>query len=528
MNGLKDNQTSQHPNIVDHEQHQPMTIVLVPIKHASERLPGKNFRMVAGKPLYMWILETLIGIKTIDRIIIDTDSPIILDAAKNGEGIFGREPHRLRALFRPQRLNALNDVAGHRTSMNTLIKRILCDLTPEELENIGLTQNQIDEAFFIQTHTTNPCLKVKTLEEALTRFRANTTSDPSQYSLLSVTSHQSRFYMKSESGNKMEMVPINHDPSSLVRTQELNPIYEDNSCFYIFHKVGFMPTGNRVATHPEFFEIEDIRESIDIDYEIDLQMAELCLEARKKLANNELRRTVLITGAVGGLGTAMVRNFNKNGWKVYETDLKDCEPYNCDLSRTEEIQSLVKTLSTNLSPESLDAVVLGAAYQQCYSLYSTPKEIWDHTLSVNLSANYLLIQALLKAGLLGSGSRITIIGSVHSVCTSPGIAAYSVSKAALTNLTRCMALELGPEGIAVNCLHPGAILTPMLKAGLQRKGDDLPKALERMEKSHPLGKIAMPEDISKAVYFLSTEEGIAFNGSNLIADGGVHARLASE
>jgi len=495
----------------------PMVVAIIPIKHHSQRLPGKNFRMVGGKPLYRWILETLVNTQSIKRVIIDTDSPIIL----NNKELNLLSPCKIRILERAQTLR------GPTVSTNTIIKHIINDLTSSELGLIGMTQEQLKTCTFIQTHVTNPCLTSHTIDSALKQFRKSPCT-----SLFSVTQHRARYWRQGASG----LSALNHDPCELVPTQDLLPLYEDNSCFYIFDWGGFMESENRITNEPDIYVMNDHRESYDIDYEEDLQIAELCLRARMQ-EQGAPPQSCLITGSAGGLGSSLVRHFSAESWEVYETDqklVKQENLFSCDLEHEKDIGQLVEWLNGTLKDtvssdgKRLDALILNAAYQECHSLCETPKVVWDKTMAINVTANYLLIKGLLEADLLGPGSRIVLIGSVHSQCTSSGIAAYSISKAALVNMTRTLALELGPKGITVNCLHPGAIKTPMLMDSLGRNGVDPEQALAEMADKHPSGRVAEPDDICKAVMFLATSQSSAFNGSNLIADGGVHIHLATE
>lgn len=213
---------------------------LVPMRHQSERVPEKNFRLVAGKPLYAYILETLQQCHSISEIVVDTDSPVIK------EGIAGSYPD-VRLIDRPEHLR------DGTTPMNEIL-----------LHDVS----QLGAPYFLQTHSTNPLLKAETIEKAIDNFLIGF---PTHDSLFSVTRVQTRLW--SEDGR-----PMNHDPSSLIRTQDLPPIYEENSCMYIFERETFLKHENRIGERPTLFEINAI-EALDIDEESDLQIAECLLEA---------------------------------------------------------------------------------------------------------------------------------------------------------------------------------------------------------------------------------------------------------
>jgi CMP-N-acetylneuraminic acid synthetase len=212
---------------------------LVPMRHHSERVPEKNFRMVAGKPLYAYILETLLQCHNISEIVVDTDSPTIK------EGLSSSYP-QVRVIDRPENLR------GDMISMNEIL---LYDVS------------QLGTPYFLQTHSTNPLLKGETVEKAIDNFLIGF---PTNDSLFSVTRVQTRLWTE-------DLRPINHDPSSLIRTQDLPPVFEENSCIYIFEREAFLKHKLRIGERPSLFEIDPL-EALDIDEESDLQIAECLLK----------------------------------------------------------------------------------------------------------------------------------------------------------------------------------------------------------------------------------------------------------
>ena len=218
-------------------------IALVPMRHHSQRVPGKNFRPLAGKPLFHHILATLLEVSEIQEIIVDTDSPIIK------KGLTSHFPS-VTILDRPQHLS------GDAISMNEIISHDI---------------NQRDAEFFLQTHSTNPFLKAETISTAIKRFFK---SVPEFDSLFSVTRLYTRLYTEEGSA-------INHDPSELLQTQDLPPVYEENSCLYIFSKNGFITQNHRIGKKPFLYEI-DPEEAWDIDTELDFQVAECLMEHKKE------------------------------------------------------------------------------------------------------------------------------------------------------------------------------------------------------------------------------------------------------
>lgn len=213
-------------------------VALLPLKAHSARIPRKNFRHFHSKPLVSWILETLLGITTIERVVINTDAREILTD-------IGVTPS-LRVEIRDRK----PELCGDAVSMNLILA--------DDIANC-------DEELFVMTHTTNPLLNGATIERAMNQFlAARETGDAD--SLFSVNRHQTRFY-------RADMSPINHDPENLVPTQELEPWFEENSNLYIFTRTSFLTTDARIGQKPMMFETPKV-ESLDIDTEADWHMAE--------------------------------------------------------------------------------------------------------------------------------------------------------------------------------------------------------------------------------------------------------------
>jgi CMP-N-acetylneuraminic acid synthetase len=216
-------------------------VALLPMRHDSQRVPGKNYRPMAGRPLYHYIVETLLACREIAEVVVDTDSPDIL------RGLAESFP-QVRILERPLHLR------GGEVPMNEVL-----------LHDTG----QVEADFYLQTHSTNPLLRTETISRAIqTLMKLHPTYD----SLFSVTRWQSRLW--DGLGR-----PINHNPAVLLRTQDLPPVYEENSCIYIFTRKNLVSRRNRIGERPFLFEIE-AAEAWDIDEEIDFQITEFLLTHR--------------------------------------------------------------------------------------------------------------------------------------------------------------------------------------------------------------------------------------------------------
>jgi CMP-N-acetylneuraminic acid synthetase len=222
----------------------PRIVALVPMRHNSERVPGKNYRPFGGKELYHHIIETLLDCELIDEVVINTDSPRIMEDASE-------HFPQVRLIERPQHLRdgavPMNDV-------------LLYDVT------------QVESDYYLQTHSTNPLLCTETITRAIDLFLDNYTSYDS---LFSVTRIQTRLWDSLARA-------INHNPAILLRTQDLPPVYQENSCLYIFSRSTLEKRHNRIGERPLMFEI-DAEEAWDIDNETDLRIAEYLYCERMKV-----------------------------------------------------------------------------------------------------------------------------------------------------------------------------------------------------------------------------------------------------
>ena len=186
----------------------PTIAALVPMRHNSQRVPGKNYRPLAGKPLYQHIIETLLAVPEITSIMVDTDSEPVMD------GLRAAFP-RVKIIQRPENLRApeipMNEILAYDTA-------------------------QVEADFYLQTRLWDP----------LTR-------------------------------------PINHNPAILLQTQDLPPVYEENSCFYLFTRQNLLTRRNRMGERPLMFDIPRL-EAIDIDEEADFEIADLLMRRRLGIA----------------------------------------------------------------------------------------------------------------------------------------------------------------------------------------------------------------------------------------------------
>jgi NAD(P)-dependent dehydrogenase (short-subunit alcohol dehydrogenase family) len=247
-----------------------------------------------------------------------------------------------------------------------------------------------------------------------------------------------------------------------------------------------------------------------------------------------MTRVAVITGAAGGLGQATVAAFRADGWQVVGIDQVEMTGEDqaadlylrADLADPGAVDSAFAEIATL---GRVDALVNNAAIQIASTLIETSPADWDAVMASNVRSAYLTIRSaypLMKDG----DAAVVNVSSVHAVATSPGIAAYATSKAALVGMTRAAAIELAPSGIRVNAVLPGAIDTPMLQAGAQRRGvASVPDAVAALESRTPLGRVAQPAEIAQAILFLSDSARSSFmTGQSLIVDGGATTQLSTE
>lgn len=234
---------------------------------------------------------------------------------------------------------------------------------------------------------------------------------------------------------------------------------------------------------------------------------------------------VLVTGGSRGIGRAIVRRFDSAGDKVvfsYAVD-EDGAAETCsscakavavvaDLRAKEVAQQLVATAREHLG--GLDVLVNCAGIYPHAPFLGTPPEMLAEVLLINFEAPYQLMQ-LAGAAMAETGTgAIVNVTSINAFRPDVELSAYDASKAALAQVTRTAALELGPRGIRVNAVAPGLVDAPDLsEVAPNRRAAFLAHA--------PLGRLVRPEDVAEAVYFLASPAAAVITGQTLVVDAGV-------
>ena len=215
---------------------------LLPMKAHSARVTSKNFREIAGKPLFRWILDTMCAMDEIDQVVINTDARSLLADQGLSHG-----DYQGKVIIRDRK----PEICGDFVSMNLVLA--------DDIENV-------DSDIYFMTHTTNPLLSTDTINSIFQAYASKKDAD----SLFTVNRHQTRFYTPEGS-------PINHDPQNLIRTQDLPLYLEENSVGFVFTAESFAKTGARIGEKPVLFETPPL-ESVDIDEPSEWFVAESLLQ----------------------------------------------------------------------------------------------------------------------------------------------------------------------------------------------------------------------------------------------------------
>lgn len=223
-------------------------VALLPMKANSQRVKGKNFCSLHGKPLFAWVLDSLLAVEDIDEVVINTDARGILAE----RGLVESDRVRIR--------DRKPELCGDTVSMNLILA--------DDIEAIAADT-------YLMTHTTNPMLESTTIRAALDQYRSGVMAGTVD-SLFTVNKIQTRFYRADGS-------PVNHDPNNLIQTQDLEPWFEENSNLYIFSRESFTNTNARIGRKPLLYTMDKL-EAIDIDTPEDWALAEAVASLRGRTA----------------------------------------------------------------------------------------------------------------------------------------------------------------------------------------------------------------------------------------------------
>ncbi len=241
-------------------------------------------------------------------------------------------------------------------------------------------------------------------------------------------------------------------------------------------------------------------------------------------------RFVVITGAAGGIGQAMVAEFAANDYTVIATDRVPAPDglgahyyLQADLARTVEDEAYAREIFSQirnyLGSNGLSVLVNNAALQILGCAESLTRHDWKQTLNVNLVAPFIWIQSFLPDLEYAKGSVVNI-SSIHAKLTKKNFVAYATSKAALSGMTRALAVDLGRR-VRINAIEPAAIGTPMLLAGFESNSN----AIDELERLHPVCSIGTPKQLAKLVVLIAAHELSFLSGASISIDGGIGSVL---
>ena len=469
-------------------------ICIIPIKHNSERIPGKNYKLFSNKPLYWYIINTVLKSNKINKIVINTDSQLITDGIKS---YFNND--KIEFYNRPEHLRPGT------TPVN--------DLLIDTIKSLNL-----DADLYLQTHTTNPLLKLETIDNCIDFLKNNKNYD----SLFTATKFQNRLYKK----NDNNIVALNHNINELIPTQDLEPLYEENSCIYLFNRDTLFIKKHRIGNNPYIYVMNDI-ESQDIDIHSDFYLAEILYKQEINI-----NKVLLITGSNGDIAQSIILNFKRKNWTIVGLDIQEKSSisyldkyYQCNLENQENFIKVINNIRENYG--KINCFIHNAALQICKPVWEMDNSDWDKTININLKPLYIISNNALDL-LKKEESNIISIASVHSIASSDKISLYSMSKSSLVGLTKNLSIELSKFNIRVNSISPGAVNTKMLKEGLLRDSNikDINILMKNIENKHLLKKIGKPQNIASLCYEINSNDFI--NGVNYVIDGGVSIKLSTE
>lgn len=232
-------------------------------------------------------------------------------------------------------------------------------------------------------------------------------------------------------------------------------------------------------------------------------------------------RVAIVTGGGSGMGAATAELLHRRGARVFILDIRDGGSglpfFETDVASFDKVKAAVDGIAAQTG--GVDIVVAAAGIQVYGTALTTTDELWDRTLNVNLRGVWNVARAAIPH-MRGRGGSIVVVSSVQALATQRNVFPYSISKHALTGLTRSIALDFAEDGIRANSVCPGTVDTPMFRstAALDPEPQSVYEACARM---HPLGRIARPEEIAEVIAFLAHPSSSFVTGAIWTVDGGL-------
>lgn len=242
-------------------------------------------------------------------------------------------------------------------------------------------------------------------------------------------------------------------------------------------------------------------------------------------------KVIIITGAKSGIGLATAIRFAIEGAKVVVADIKDAHQevseitgrgaealfVQVDVSNGSQVAALIeKTLAAF---GRIDVLVNNAGIELTKKVTETTEAEWEHLMSVNLKGVFLCSKAAILVMQRNGGGVIVNVASELGLVGGSEIAAYSASKGGVVQLTKAMAIDHAGDGIRVNCVAPGPVLTPLLEAIIENSSNPEQERQSIVGKTL-LKRLARPEEMANVIVFMASDESSYMTGSVVVVDGG--------
>lgn len=250
-------------------------------------------------------------------------------------------------------------------------------------------------------------------------------------------------------------------------------------------------------------------------------------------------KVAIVTGAASGIGRATALLFATEGAAVVAADIDEAGAQHlaatigehggqavavgADVASAAGAQAMVARAVETFG--GLDVLVNNAGIAVFKGVEETTEAEWDRVLGVNLRGVWLGIKHAAPAMRARGGGSIINLASVHGMATVAGVAAYAASKHGVIGLTRAAALDLARDGIRVNCIQPGAIDTPLMRANMSAVGDEEAE-VRKIAAAEPLGRVGRPEEIAQMALWLASDDSSFATGAPFAVDGGLLAKLS--
>jgi len=245
-------------------------------------------------------------------------------------------------------------------------------------------------------------------------------------------------------------------------------------------------------------------------------------------------KVAVVTGAAMGIGQATAQKLAECGASVALLD-RDAgkgaaaasqivasggraEFFQCDVVSTEQIRHAIDSIRARW--KGIDVLVSNAGIQRYGDVVTTDESVWDETFATNLRSCYVVAKHVIPSMLERGSGAIVAVGSVQSVAALPNSAAYVSAKHGLLGLVRSMALDFASRHIRVNCVLPGAIVSPILRWAVDSSPDPA-AVIETCNRMHALGRIGRPGEVAEAIAFLASDAASFITGAALFVDGGM-------